>query len=51
MDQHLRTQQNQLELAAFESYERRLRDAYRRATTPERSIDEHARRLRSRDRG
>ena len=35
MDQHLKTQQHQLELAAFERYERRLRDAYRRATTPE----------------
>ena len=36
MDQHLKTQQNQLELAAFERYERRLRDAYKRATTPQR---------------
>ena len=35
MDQHLKTQQHQLELAAFERYERRLRDAYKRATTPQ----------------
>ena len=36
MDQHLKTQQHQLELAAFERYERRLRAAYARATSPAR---------------
>jgi hypothetical protein len=51
MDQHLSTQQHLNNLRAFESYEQRLRAAYKRATTPERSTDEHARRLRSRDRG
>ena len=50
MDQHLKAQQHQLDLAAFERHERMLRAAYKRATTPERSTDEHARRLRSRDR-
>ena len=40
MDQHLRTQQHQLELAVFERYEASLRAAYKRATAAERSIDE-----------
>ena len=40
MDQHLKTQQHQLDLAAFERHERMLRAAYKRATTPERSTDE-----------
>jgi len=51
MDQHLASQDHINNLRAFESYEQRLRAAYKRATTPERSTDEHARRLRSRDRG
>ena len=51
MDQHLASQDHINNLRAFESYERRLRDAYQRATTPEPSTNEHARRLRSRDRG
>jgi len=51
MDQHLKTQDHLNNLRAFQDYERRLRDAYQRATTPQPSTDEHARRMRSRDRG
>ena len=44
MDQHLKTQDHLNNLRAFESYEQRLRAAYKRATTPERSTDEPGRR-------
>ncbi len=35
MDQHLSTQEHINNLRAFQNYERRLRDAYKRATTPQ----------------
>ena len=36
MDQHLKTQQHLNNLRAFQDYERRLRAAYARATSPAR---------------
>ena len=51
MDQHLKTQDHLNNLRAFEDYERRLRDAYRRATTPEPEASKFGRRLRTCDRG
>jgi hypothetical protein len=50
MDQHLKTQDHLNNLRAFQDYERRLRDAYQRATTPEPSPSQLGRRLRTCDR-
>ena len=51
MDQHLKTQDHLNNLRAFEDYERRLRDAYQRATTSQPQAPQPGRRLRTCDRG